>query len=712
MNKIIFALICVMLITTPLFPQDYQPNSPLKFEKNSINKNTMSQKISAERKLFNPLDIDELKIQIKKNNNAVDNRISGLKNKMTNIFMDKQELLKLVDIKKMQEQITVKQKSRKDIKEQIQQDLKSIVYKGLYLVVLKNIDPWFSKEKLAQQAEQLLAPTAIENLNGVFISSLTIVKDNSLLRDQIKANISGEMSVEKQYISKIIDNRSKYVYLIKVNVAPLKKSLTPGKSDTQKSSKNFVLNLLENYGYEAKLQTAGIPSNWIKNIDFEAKSSRDVINGSNNTSNRRQQQIIRMGNANLTRIDEDIKQLQRSLTNRSAYLQQTIEEKTNVTYNANRIKDSIDRALKYFDDQLDELKNKLIAAKEGELISKYDVNVTVEGRPEQDIAGTSIDIYKQIKSSYSKVEQFIRESEVVNNMLVSDKTASGQDIFREVEKIWLYPVAGDMDNFLLTVVAKFKITDIKHSGTATIRKRVSDTFPDMKYVTGGTFKMGSNNGESDEKPVHKVYVDDFYMDKYEVTNAQFSKFLNEKGNQKEGGATWLDISDNDCKIVKQRSKFVPVSGYANHPAIEVTWYGARAYANWAGKRLPTEAEWEYAARGGSNSKAYKYSGSNSVGTVAWYNGNSGNKTHPVGTKQPNELGLFDMSGNVWEWCADWYGKNYYNKSPYENPTGPTGALVRVLRGGSWSNSDYNVRCANRYYYPFHSSYNIGFRCVR
>jgi formylglycine-generating enzyme required for sulfatase activity len=711
MNKIIFVLISLLLIVTSLFSQNYQPHSPLVFEKNSIKKNTMSRKISAERKLFNPLDIDELKIQIKKNNNAIDNRISGLKNKMTNIFMDKQELLKLVDIKKMQEQITVKQKSRKDIKEQIQQDLRSIVYKGLYLVVLKNIDPWFSKEKLAQQAEKLLAPTAIEGLNGVFISSLTIVKDNSLLKDQIKANISGEMSVEKQYISKIIDNRSKFVYLIKVNVAPLKKSLTPGKSATQKSSKNIVLNLLDDYGYEAKLQTAGIPSNEIKNIDFEAASSRDVISGSNNTSNRRQQQIIRMGNANLTRIDEDIKQLQRSLTNRSAYLQQTIEEKTNVSYNADRIKNSIDSALKYFDDRLDELKNKLIAAKEGELISRYNVNVTVEGKPEQDIAQTGIAIYKQLKSSYSKVEQFIRESEVVNNMLVSDKTGSGQDIFREVEKIWLYPVAGDMDNFLLTVVAKFKITDIKHRGTAVTRNRVSDTFPDMVYVTGGSFMMGSNKYDY-EKPIHKVYVKDFYIDKYEVSNGQYCKFLNEKGNQKEGAA-WLDIKSKYCKIVKQSGSYVPVSDYANHPVIEVSWYGARAYANWSGKRLPTEAEWEYAVRGGSKSKGYKYSGSNNVGDVAWYAGNSGSKTHPVGTKQSNELGLYDMSGNVWEWCADWYGNNYYDKSPYENPTGPSSGDYRVLRGGSWISNDCNVRCAYRGYCdPSGSDYSIGFRCVR
>ena len=111
-------------------------------------------------------------------------------------------------------------------------------------------------------------------------------------------------------------------------------------------------------------------------------------------------------------------------------------------------------------------------------------------------------------------------------------------------------------------------------------------------------------------------------------------------------------------------------------------------------RLPTEAEWEFACRGGNNSRGYKYSGSNNLGSVAWYDGNSGNKTHPVGTKAPNELGIYDMSGNVWEWCADWYGD--YSSGAQTNPTGPYGGSYRVYRGGSWSNYARNCRSSFRY----------------
>ncbi|NIA30501.1 MAG: SUMF1/EgtB/PvdO family nonheme iron enzyme [Actinobacteria bacterium] len=390
----------------------------------------------------------------------------------------------------------------------------------------------------------------------------------------------------------------------------------------------------------------------------------------------------------------------------------TIEKKTNVTYDNNNMETSINKALQYLNGRLNDVKKALIAAKEKELVGRYNVNVTVEGRPEEDIAKTGIDIYKQIEASYSKVEQFIRETQVMNSMLVSDKTGSGQDIYRHVEKIWLYSVAGNNDNFLLTVVAKFKISALKPSvakGESISRSQYSD----MIYISAGTFKMGSNNGDNDEKPVHKVYVNNFYMDKYETTNGQYCKFLNEKGYQSEDGATWLDIKSEYCKIVKQGGRYVPVSGYANHPVIKVTWYGARAYAGWAGKRLPTEAEWEYAARGGNKSKGYKYSGSNNADLVAWYISNSGSKTHPVATKKPNEIGIYDMSGNVWEWCADWYDDNYYSKSPYENPTGPSNGKYRVLCGGSWINDRSYVRCSVRHsYYPADSNYGIGFRCAR
>ena len=129
-------------------------------------------------------------------------------------------------------------------------------------------------------------------------------------------------------------------------------------------------------------------------------------------------------------------------------------------------------------------------------------------------------------------------------------------------------------------------------------------------------------------------------------------------------------------------------------------------------RLPTEAEWEFAARGGRNSRRYQYSGSSNLGDVAWYYGNSSNTTHPVKTKSPNELGIYDMSGNVWEWCQDWYSSSYYSSSPQNNPTGPSSGSRRVYRGGSWRNSARHCRSAYRISNaPGNRSLNLGLRLV-
>jgi len=209
----------------------------------------------------------------------------------------------------------------------------------------------------------------------------------------------------------------------------------------------------------------------------------------------------------------------------------------------------------------------------------------------------------------------------------------------------------------------------------------------MARIPGGYFLMGSDK-YNDEKPVHKVYVDGFYLDKYEVTVAQYERFLNATGQRQ---------PENWNEQLQQR----------NHPVVYVSWDDAVAYARWAGKRLPTEAEWEYAARGGNaglDGKAkYEYPWGNEASHErANYSGKEGknqwDRTAPVGSFSANGYGLYDMAGNVWEWCADWYDENYYTQSPERNPRGPSNGQSRVLRGGGWINNDSNMRCALRLWF--------------
>ena len=250
----------------------------------------------------------------------------------------------------------------------------------------------------------------------------------------------------------------------------------------------------------------------------------------------------------------------------------------------------------------------------------------------------------------------------------------------------------------------------------------------MILVRGGTFQMGSNDGEDDEKPVHSVTVSDFYLGKYEVTAAEFKAFVDATGYQTDadkGGnswvytETWKQQSGVNWKY-ETRGNLRPSSEY-NHPVIHVSWNDATAYCEWLSKksglkyRLPTEAEWEYAAGGGSTGRT-KWSGTSNENDLINYANNAGNKdgfatTAPVGSLQANTLGLHDMSGNVYEWCSDW--KDTYPSSAQTNPVGPSSGFNSVIRGGSWNGDPQLCRVANRYTgTPVSRNVSVGFRLAR
>jgi len=246
----------------------------------------------------------------------------------------------------------------------------------------------------------------------------------------------------------------------------------------------------------------------------------------------------------------------------------------------------------------------------------------------------------------------------------------------------------------------------------------------MRLIPAGEFEMGTNSSEvsglvkwatkkfsysfeasyfEDETPRHTVYLDAFYIDKYEVTVGQYKKFLQATGRH---APNWSRVSE-----------YSPTD---NHPIVHVSWYDAQAYCKWAGKRLPTEAEWEKAARGGLVGKKYPW-GDESPDEGGKYRANygPGNDTEdgyrysaPIGSFPPNGYGLYDMAGNVDEWCSDWYDKNYYSSSPRKNPPGPASGEYCVCRGGAWANYSIGIRTADRSRLEPNRTepYHIGIRC--
>ena len=249
--------------------------------------------------------------------------------------------------------------------------------------------------------------------------------------------------------------------------------------------------------------------------------------------------------------------------------------------------------------------------------------------------------------------------------------------------------------------------------------KISDETQGMALIPAGEFLMGSKEGkgDKDEHPQHRVYLPAYYIDKYEVTNGQYYQFWLADGGEKSKHTPASYGSAYSIGDWPEVEKTKP-----NYPVVGVSWFDAQAYCQWAKKRLPTEAEWEKAARG-TDGRTWPWGNDfnkniddKNKHSNRW-DGDDGydNTIAPVGAYPTgvSAYGIYDMAGNVWEWVVDWYDKDYYGKSPQNNPKGPDRGKLRVVRGGSWRNRENIQRCANRYYcYPGIWGNTLGFRCVK
>ncbi|MBP7563347.1 MAG: formylglycine-generating enzyme family protein [Candidatus Cloacimonetes bacterium] len=262
----------------------------------------------------------------------------------------------------------------------------------------------------------------------------------------------------------------------------------------------------------------------------------------------------------------------------------------------------------------------------------------------------------------------------------------------------------------------------------------------MLFIEGGTFYMGSEEGREYEKPAHRVTVSSFYIDKFALSVLDFRTFVESTGyisdaERGDGSYIWEGSKWDKNKEAFWGNPFFLQTELC--PVTCVSWFDAIAYCNWKsnqegltpaytikgilvscdwqadGYRLPTEAEWEFAARGGKQSKGFKYSGSDYLDEVGWYKNISEKSTHASGMKLSNELDICDMTGNVWEWCWDWYDKAYYLCSDSDNPRGPANGFFRIHRGGSWNTIPIHCTVFRRGLdYPYDHSSNIGFRIAK
>ncbi len=240
-------------------------------------------------------------------------------------------------------------------------------------------------------------------------------------------------------------------------------------------------------------------------------------------------------------------------------------------------------------------------------------------------------------------------------------------------------------------------------------KAIEPLMTPMTVIPAGSYLRGSNSGCRDELPRHCIHLNPFALDVYPVSNEQFIRFLEAMGGEK-------DVNNNDMirlrdsRIKRSSGKLSIESGYAKHPVVGVSWYGAVAYAKWVGKRLPTEAEWEVAAYGGNEDQIFPTGDNIERSQANFFSAD----TTPVMSYPPNAYGLYDLAGNVYEWCQDWYDYHYYDNSVQEpdNPQGPLQGVYRILRGGCWKSLKEDLRCAHRHRNnPGIMNGTYGFRCA-
>jgi serine/threonine-protein kinase len=285
-----------------------------------------------------------------------------------------------------------------------------------------------------------------------------------------------------------------------------------------------------------------------------------------------------------------------------------------------------------------------------------------------------------------------------------------------MDDVMMYREVGDIEaNYLTSVADKPPPGD--KAGDTWLRHTDGMV---LVYVPDGKFLMGSDESDvyadDDEFPQHLVALDGFWIDRTEVTNAQYAAFLNAKGNQTESGTTWLDLTNQDSMIELEEGVYRPKDGYADHPVNLVSWHGATAYCTWVGGRLPTEAEWEYAARG-PGGRLYPWGDDFSCAGGNFYDPYTGcndgyEHTAPVGefAAGVSWCGALDMAGNVWEWANDWRGG--YCSEAQLNPVGPPPTGSKVIRGSRCDPKETDGRAAHRgSFEPDKRSVNIGFRCV-
>jgi len=695
-------------------------------EAGQITEAKLAELVIAHKKTFSSVEVDQLKRCIQGHNNSIDTEFLKWKNKYGAWSLAWNELIDLTDIEALEKQVEAHKDKIKEKKEKLAEDLRNIPTQGMYLCVLKDLDPFaYDNASLQEKAKSTLTPVAVENINGHFIQSLTETfrtEQTQTFVKYIQDRVAGELRISKMLFSKPSVKRTHFVYFALIDVYPLQKS-TQYKGDNKAQSSAIIMDLLGRNSVGLQELNTYDPS-WIQEVEPLIQSNGELVKKANQNADKQRQQLLEKTGADVLAIEQELADLKIKLNKKRNELGQRMQAFGLSTTGS--ISADIKKIRVKLSQQLDALYGELLEIRSGELLSRYDIVLPTERSLPQEIGAQGLQLVQQLKKTYEEAEGFDKLNEIVqgeNLDLFSQRIKQGGRLIREISKIWVF-TEEHSSGWRLSIIAQFKVLPGGSSGTpgGTQASQLPGR-PSVEWVgiPAGTFTMGSPSYETDresvEGPQHSVSLSGFKMSKYEVTVEQFGVFINATGYkteaEKEGwswtwsGSDWVKKYGLSWKTDENGT--IRGNNGKSHPVINVSWNDATAFAEWMGSRLPTEAEWEYACRAGTTTPYHTGSSLNS--SQANFNNNVG-QTKPVGSYAPNAWGLYDMHGNVWEWCSDWYGD--YSSGAQTNPKGPSSGSHRVLRGGGWYASGRYCRSANRSNCdPSHRDNDglIGFRLV-
>ncbi len=647
----------------------------------------------------------QIKRCLEQQNNGFKAKINSINAKLTNLNNQKNTLLKNKDLAALKEQIESNKKAINEITNNLKTQLDNYEMQGVYGVLINEGPGVHDFSYYEGEARDAIAPSAIKEINGEFIQSFQqyLNSDNrQIFNEKIIQTIQGELSVHKEevlsdYVGK--GSTKKALIIFTVSVANFKKNTLAKQSVLLSSDRYTLINNvqdLQKIVFTNESQKNSFIQKW---QDFESS-----VREANKNSNATRQEITNTANNDIKVNANTLKTAQENYQLKLNQVR-TIFQNQNLSFDERNLTTQIPTAINNIDNAIESLQNELQKTKTEIYFFEEKKSIPYNSRqPIPDLVNSLISTKNDLNER-GKIDQYKNQQEL-NNQQFSEQNDHNVRVNNVVQKCWVYIFENlaDENNEKYEINIVYQYTQGKTTNTPVnkiVNKKneenddnnnnnnISNTelilnLPktELVYVEGGTFTMGCTGEQGSdcydyEKPAHTVSLSSYYIGKYEVTQA-----------------LWRSVMGSNP------SNF---SGCDDCPVENVSWEQCmdfiRELNRQTGKkyRLPTEAEWEYAARGGLKGlqNPTKYSGGFSIDNVAWYDGNSDKKTHPVGTKRANDLGIYDMSGNVWEWCSDWWNDSY-SSSSQSNPTGPSAGSDRVYRGGSWSNSPRYCRVSPRF----------------